>query len=547
MEFGPVPTATAAGCILAHATRAGSAIFKKGRKLSEDDIAVLLEAGVEGLTVGRLSPGDIGEDEAARMIAEAAGGDNLDVDVPFTGRVNLYASASGIFTVDRQAVDAMNRIDPGITIATLPAFEPVDAGRMVATAKIIPFAVGGKQTQTAAEAISGALNVAPYRPRKVGLVATCLPHLKPSTMDKTRQVLGARLSPSGSTLLAEERVPHTESAVSDALSRLHQLGAGFFVLFGASAVVDGDDVLPSGIRRAGGTVEHFGMPVDPGNLLLTGTYKGLPVIGAPGCARSPKENGFDWVLNRLLADIPVTGQDITGMGVGGLLMEISSRPQLRTQSPLQTRKDAPHKADPKVAVVILAAGKSSRMGGPNKLLAHLHGKSLIRTAADAALASKAVKTIVVTGHMAEAIEDELAATAAHLTHNPEFNEGMAGSILAGLGQAGEECDAVLIMLGDMPAIGTDVLNGMISQYAASPGTPIIVATADGKRGNPVLWDKQFFPDLRRLEGDIGARHIIAANPQLVGEYEIGGAARLDLDTPEALEAAGGLFPNVKES
>ncbi|SHL28268.1 molybdopterin molybdochelatase /molybdenum cofactor cytidylyltransferase [Roseibium suaedae] len=547
MEFGPVPTADAEGCILAHATRAGTAVFKKGRRLSKEDIAQLQKGGIENLTVGRLSSGDIGEDAAAELIAEAARGGNLETDAPFTGRVNLYASASGVFTVDRHAVDAMNRIDPGITIATLAAYEQVEAGRMVATAKIIPFAVGGKQAQTAAEAIRNALDVAPFRPRMVGLVATCLPHLKPSTMDKTRRVLSARLGPSGSTLIAEERVAHTETAVSKALTRLHQLGADFFILFGASAVVDEDDVLPAGIRLAGGTVEHFGMPVDPGNLLLTGSFQGHPVIGAPGCARSPKENGFDWVLSRLLADIPVTRQDITGMGVGGLLMEISSRPQLRTQSPAQTRKDAPHQADPKVAAIILAAGKSSRMGGPNKLLAHLHGKSLIRTAADAAIASSAGKTIVVTGHMADPIKAELAGTGVHIAHNPDFAEGMAGSILAGLEQAGEDCDAVLIMLGDMPAIGKDVLNGMISQFAASPETPIIVATADGKRGNPVLWGKQFFSDLRRLEGDIGARHIIAANPQLVGEYEIGSAARLDLDTPEALAAAGGAFPDVKES
>ena len=72
------------------------------------------------------------------------------------------------------------------------------------------------------------------------------------------------------------------------------------------------------------------MPVDPGNLLLLGELGGRPVLGAPGCARSPKENGFDWVLHRLLAGIPVTAADIRRMGTGGLLMEIVSRPQPRT-------------------------------------------------------------------------------------------------------------------------------------------------------------------------------------------------------------------------
>ena len=223
-------------------------------------------------------------------------------------------------------------------------------------------------------------------------------------------------------------------------------------------------------------------------------------------------------------------------------MEIGTRPQLRTQS-----KTLPERPSPKVAAVILAAGRSSRMGGPNKLLARLGGKSLIRTAVDAAIASKVEKTIVVTGHMAEFIEAELAGSGVLHAHNPEFAEGMAGSILTGLNEVEDDVDAVIVMLGDMPAIDAGIVDGMINRYATSPATPIIVATAEGKRGNPVLWDKRFFAELRRLEGDVGARHIIAANPQQVSEYEIGSAARLDLDTPEALLAAGGQIPDVNKS
>lgn len=540
MEFGPVPTANAEGCILAHATRAGSSTFKKGRRLDAGDIRHLLDAGIETVTVARLASGDIGEDEAARLIADAASGGNLTTDTPFTGRVNLYAPVSGIFTVDRQAVDAMNRIDPGITIATLPAFEAVEAGRMVATAKIIPFAVPTVKAEEAASVIRNALAVSAFRPRKVGLVATRLEHLKAATMDKTRRVLEGRLAPSGSTILTEERVDHTAEAVAAALERLHAAGADFFILFGASAVVDQDDVLPAGIRQAGGTIEHFGMPVDPGNLLLTGKFKGLPVIGAPGCARSPKENGFDWVLSRQLAGLSVSREDITGMGVGGLLMEIGSRPQPREPAHQQ-------KSDPKIAVIVLAAGRSSRMGGPNKLLARMNGKSLVKTAVEAALSSRADKVVAVTGHMADAIEAEVGSTGITLAHNPDYADGMAGSIVAGLDEAGEDIDAAIIMLGDMPAIGPETLNGMIDRYLSTPETPVIVATAHGKRGNPVLWDRRFFPELRRLEGDTGARHLIAAHQQFVGSFEIGDAARLDLDTPEALMAAGGEMPDVKKS
>ncbi len=105
------------------------------------------------------------------------------------------------------------------------------------------------------------------------------------------------------------------------------------IVFGASALCDFDDVIPAAIRAAGGEVLRAGMPVDPGNLLVLGRLGETPVIGAPGCARSPKENGFDWVLDRLIAGLDVTSDDIAGMGVGGLLMEIPTRPQPREMPP----------------------------------------------------------------------------------------------------------------------------------------------------------------------------------------------------------------------
>ena len=113
------------------------------------------------------------------------------------------------------------------------------------------------------------------------------------------------------------------------------------IIFGASAIADRRDVIPSALETIGGRVEHFGMPVDPGNLLLIGTARGHPIIGAPGCARSPKENGFDWVLIRLLAGLPVTREDISSLGVGGLLMEIIARPQPRDEPPHAMRNVAP--------------------------------------------------------------------------------------------------------------------------------------------------------------------------------------------------------------
>jgi molybdenum cofactor cytidylyltransferase len=124
-------------------------------------------------------------------------------------------------------------------------------------------------------------------------------------------------------------VPHETQALAEAIEQVEP-ESDLVIVFGASAITDRRDVIPAAIESAGGAIEQFGMPVDPGNLLLLGkTRSGKAVLGAPGCARSPKENGFDWVLDRLLADVPVMPQDIRRMGAGGLLMEIVSRPQPR--------------------------------------------------------------------------------------------------------------------------------------------------------------------------------------------------------------------------
>ena len=222
---------------------------------------------------------------------------------------------------------------------------------------------------------------------------------------------------------------------------------------------------------------HLGMPVDPGNLLMLADVERRPhVLGAPGCARSPKENGFDWVLERLLAGLDVGPDDITAMGVGGLLMEIGTRPQ--------PRESSRRKTEPRIAALVLGAGKSSRMGGPNKLLATLDDKPLIRHAAEAACAAGLARTILVTGHLAEEISAQVKDLDLVFVHNPDFADGMAGSIRAGMNALPADIDAVIILLGDMPRIDAAVLGRLVGAYRQNESSLIVTATADGKRGQP---------------------------------------------------------------
>ncbi|WP_262268788.1 molybdopterin-binding protein [Microvirga yunnanensis] len=330
MRFGEVPIEEAIGALAAHSVRAGEMVVRKGTRVTSDMAVCLKQAGVETLIAARLEPDDIAEDEAAFRLARALAGSNVAVEAPFTGRSNLYAETSGVLVIDVDAIHRLNAVDEAMTAATLPAYRPVIAGEMVGTVKIIPYAVPEVLLQKGIEkAGQGALRVAPYTRRIVGVVSTILPGLKPSVIDKTLAALGRRLEPAQARIVQERRVPHEAIVLAEELALQANGPMELIVVFGASAIADRRDIIPSAIELAGGRVEHFGMPVDPGNLLLAGSIGGKPVIGAPGCARSPRENGFDWILHRVLADVPVTRADIVALGVGGLLMEIVSRPQPR--------------------------------------------------------------------------------------------------------------------------------------------------------------------------------------------------------------------------
>jgi molybdenum cofactor cytidylyltransferase len=531
MKFGPASPADAIGGVTVHTLRQGSLVLKKGTTVGPAEAAALTRAGVKEIVVVRLEEGDVSEDVAAASLAQAVAGEGINVERAFTGRANLFAARAGVLVVDRAAVDRINGVDEAITFATLSAFKPVVEGEMVATVKLIPFGVEARLRDAAvAAAKGGALRIAPYVIKRVGVVSTMLPGLAPKVLDKTLKVTAERLAPAGATIIAERRVPHDETALKAAMKELLDRGAELVIVFGASAIADRRDVIPAALSGIGGAIEHFGMPVDPGNLLLIGNAGGVPVLGAPGCARSPVENGFDWVLMRLLAGLKVTRAELTGMGVGGLLMEIVTRPQPRASR----RPDG----NRHVTAIILAAGRSTRMGGPNKLLAELDGKALVRIVTEQALASKAKDVIVVTGHQAELVERALQGLDVKFVRNPNFAEGLASSVKAGVAAVPGDADGAVICLGDMPMISTQLIDHLIEAFAPDRGNLIAVPVSDGRRGNPVLWSRRFFNELMTLDGDIGARHLIAKHGEAVAEIPAEGlGAFLDIDTPQALEAA----------
>jgi molybdenum cofactor cytidylyltransferase len=541
MKFGEVPVAEAEGAILAHSLRLGTAALKKARVLSRADLDLIAGAGLSQIVVARLEPGDIGEDEAARKVAAAVAGDEVDAAAPFTGRANLFARARGLLVFDRERLDRLNLVDEAITLGTLPPFAVVEPRMMVATVKIIPFAAPAESVERCirlAREQGPLLRVASFVPRSVGLIQTRLPGLKESILDKTREVTEGRLKALGCRLVVEERCDHMTSALAPLIRDALGHGVEILLIHGASAILDRRDVIPAAIVAARGRIDHFGMPVDPGNLLLLGHVGERPVLGLPGCARSPKVNGFDWVLERLIAGLPVGPGEIMRMGSGGLLAEIPSRPLPRGEATPATEAKGKAKAQgPRIGALLLAAGQSRRMGGPNKLLAEIDGIPMVARVAQRLLASRARPIVAVLGNQAEAVDAALGKLPVERVRNPDFAAGLSTSLKRGIAALPDDLDGAIVCLGDMPLISGRHLDRLIAAFNPLEGRAIIVPTRGGKRGNPVLWSKRFFAEMGGLAGDVGAKHLIGEHAELVAEVEMDDDAVLvDIDTPEALEA-----------
>ncbi|MSO88954.1 MAG: 4-diphosphocytidyl-2C-methyl-D-erythritol kinase [Rhodospirillaceae bacterium] len=542
MKMGEFPLAEAEGAVLAHSVKLGTKTFKKGRILSAADLATIAAAGRDRVMAARLEPSDVGEDTAATALAEAVAGENLRRSVAFTGRCNLFAEARGLAVIDRQRLDRVNLVDEAITIATVPPYEIVEPKQMVATIKVIPFAVSQALVDACIAAAAGAtklIGVATFKRKRIGLIQTLLPGLKPSVIEGTVEATRLRVEGLGCELHREIRCPHEEAETAAAVAQLKGEGCDIVLIMGASANTDRRDVVPLAIERLGGAVDHVGMPVDPGNLLVFGHVGEVPTVGLPGCARSPKFNGFDWVLQRLAADVKVTREDIMRMGAGGLLTEISSRPLPRANAtkPADAVQRAAH-----ITGVVLAAGIGKRMGA-NKMATMVDGAPMISHVVDSVIASHAKPVIVVTGHEPERVRDALKGRNVTFVHNPDYATGQSTSLRAGIAAVPADADGAIVCLGDMPRIKPADIDRIVNAFNPVEGRGIVVPTWKGKRGNPILWARRFFDEMKAVSGDIGARQIISAHGEAVYELEMGDdSALVDVDTPEALAS---LAPAMK--
>ena len=540
MFFGERPVRNCSGAILAHTLSVDGQRLKKGQRLTAGDIQRLTTAGIETAVVAVPDPDDRDEDAAAAALAAVCPGSAVRPGFAGTGRVNLFAGIDGLLVYDRHRLDDVNRIDEAVTMAALPPYTRVAAGEIIATIKIIPLAIPETTLNATIEAAQAPgfslFRIAAFQTKRAGLIQTTLPGTADKVLDKTRRTLATRLHNLGSTLAKETTVRHTPTEAATALRAMAETDCELILIFGASATTDRRDVIPQAIEQAGGTILHYGMPVDPGNLLLLGTLGDRPVLALPGSARSPKTGGEDWILWRLCADLPVTSETIMTLGAGGLLREIAARPLPREEAAPAHPETAPRAAW-RIGILLLAAGCSRRMGGANKLLEDLGGKPLIRRSVDVALAAGTGPVLVVTGHEAAAVQQALDGTPVTFVHNVDYVQGMASSLRAGVAALPTGLDGVFIYLGDMPAISPDTLKRLVQGFDPAGGKTICVPHRNGQSGHPVLFARRFFTDLQECHGDLGAKTILREHPEQIAEIEVTDAGiACDLDTPEAFAA-----------
>jgi molybdenum cofactor cytidylyltransferase len=506
----------AEGAILTRTLHLPDRILRKGTRLDPAACEALAQAGIEAITVDTLGPGDIGENDAANIVAAALAGDGITAGRASAGRVDLIGAANGMVDVDRAALDRLNALDEAITVATLPPDSVVAAGDVVATIKIIPFTVPRTLADEAAR-IASPILVRRFRPLRAILIQTILPDTKAALLAKTAQVTADRLARHRASLMERVEIAHECDPMARALADAATRHPDLILIAGAAAIMGRADTIPQALEAAGGAIVRLGMPVEPGNLLMLGDLHGIPVIGMPGCARSPVDNGIDLVLRRLAAGLTVDSAVIGRMGVGGLLPG-RERPAMQTAG---------------ITALVLAAGLSQRMGADHKLLLPLGSKPLVRHAVETLQHAAIEEIVVVTGHRASEIENALAGTAVRFVHNADFAAGMGGSLAAGAAAAGDSCDGILVCLGDMPLVTPATVTALVAAFAPARGRDICIPVFQSRRGHPILFAARYRDRLQRLRGDAGARRIVEAEAAHVVEVPVEDPGILaDADTPE---------------
>lgn len=322
MKVEKVPISEAIGHILVHnqAGPNGRKVLKKGRLVTEANIPTLQSLGREKVYVAILDKDDVGENEAAHRLGEVIRAEHIKTSTATTGRVNLTAKTSGLFKVNVEALLEFNTCS-GITFGTIPNNSQVQAKRMLGTIKVIPYSIP-KATLEAAEAIAAnnpLVELKPFVVKRATLIITGSELAREKVISDFTSPLHDRLETYNTEMIEGPYVPEDEQKISEAIQSALDSGVEMVLIAGETSIMDTDDITPRAIRAVGGEIVHHGVPVEPGNLFLLAYYNEIPIVGAPGCARSRSYNVIDMVLPRLAAGERLSQRDLVALGHGGLL------------------------------------------------------------------------------------------------------------------------------------------------------------------------------------------------------------------------------------
>ena len=331
MRFKEISIFEANGCILPFSIKLkknGQDInLGKGTIINKEIIKLLKENNLSKILCFKMYLNEVHENIASEKISKnliSSHHKHLTFKNYFTGRTNVIAKSNGIFYYDEQQLVKINSVSSSVAIGALKPFSVVQKGQSLSTIKIIPFSIQKKYIEKIKIFGKNCFKLAVFKKMKVGLIQTFNQKTKMTVLDKTKMVMEDRLNKCGVNRLKEYRVPHNHFDLNKKILELLKTDIELILIFGANAIKNKDDIIPKTISDIGGKILRFGMPVEPGNLILISTVikennEKIYIIGMPTCARSPKENGADWVLQRIISDLKISQNTINKMSIGGLI------------------------------------------------------------------------------------------------------------------------------------------------------------------------------------------------------------------------------------
>lgn len=522
------------GSVIAQTYNLPGKTISKGTFVTSEIVDYFKEFDVQTILCAVPANGDIHEDEAAEAISNAIDKNQIYVEKASTGRVNFKSQSLCLVRYERALIREVNLVDESIAFSIVEHNQLLAKNDLIATLKIIPFFTQKKYVDQVISILAKneLFKTHSLNKKKVSLIQTSFEWQKKSMFKATSNVTRNRLEALDCSLNEEKLICHDYKALCSEIRSSTGSGIDILLISGASAITDRSDYIPKAILSEGGEIIQYGLAVDPGNLLLIGKVGNTTVIGMPGCARSPKLNGFDWVLQLLMADIPISREELAEMGAGGLLMEIASRPLPRALAKSVSKREK------KVMGVILAAGNSTRMGKDNKLLRNIGDAPLIRNTAIEMLKSDLDSCSIVLGYQSDKVADVIKDLNVNLILNPLWKEGQASSLRAAINTLDSTYSDLLIMLGDLPGIKSIHINSIIEEHLLTDNrkSKITIPSFKGQKGNPVIWGRSFIDDLSNLEGDVGGRTLFSEHPAAINILEMEDPWVVkDTDTPEDFE------------